>query len=108
MKNFRQEGWTMDYANASGSTIVSGQGIVINTLVGFAVSDIADGTTGAVRVDGVVSTLSPTAEDIAQGVVLNFDATNQEFQLAAGDLDGCGVAFSDSGVGSTEVWVKIN
>jgi len=98
----------MDYANASGSEIAAGQGIVINTLVGFAVSNIPDGTTGAVRVDGVVKTLAPTGEDIAQGVVLNFDATAQEFQLAVGDLANAGVAFSDSGIGSTEVYVKIN
>ena len=108
MKNFRQEGNIWDYTNGSGSTIASGTGVVINTVVGFAVSDIPDGETGAVRVQGVVKTLAPTGEDIAQGVVLNFDATNQEFQLAAGDLAACGVAASDSGNGSTEVWVQIN
>ncbi len=108
MKIYRHEGNIWDYPNASGSTIVAGQGVVIGTVVGIAVSDIADGETGAVRVKGVVEFAKPSGENISQGVALNFDETNQEFQLAAGDLTGAGTASMAAGSGTTTVMVALN
>lgn len=108
MKSFIQHGDIWDYANASGSTIPAGTGVVINTVVGVAVSDIPNGAVGAVRVKGVVAFANPTAEVVAQGVALNFDATAQEMQLAAGDLANAGVAVTAAGSGVTVVWVSLN
>lgn len=106
MKTYIHEGNIWDHTPASALT--SGQGVVINTVVGVAVNDIAANETGAVRVQGVVQFACPSAEDIQQGALLNFDATNQEFQLAAGDLAGAGVASNDAGPGTTVVWVSLN
>lgn len=108
MQTYIQQGDIWDYANTSGSTITAGTGVVINTVVGVAVSDIPDGTTGAVRVKGVVQFANPTAEVVAQGVALNFDATAQEMQLAVGDLAGAGTAVTAAGDGVTVVWVSLN
>ena len=108
MKTFIQQGDVWDYANASGSTIAAGTGVIINTVLGVAVSDIPDGAVGAVRVKGVVQFANPTAEVVAQGVSLNFDETAQEMQLAAGDLANAGVAMNDAGSGVTVVWASLN
>ncbi len=108
MRNYRQPGHVWDYTNSSGSTIAAGTGVIIGTVVGFAVDDIADGETGAVIVRGVIETAKPSAETIGQGVSVNFDATNQEFQLAAGDLANAGTAAMPAASGETIVWVDIN
>ncbi len=108
MRNYRSEGKIWNYTNGGGSTITSGTGVVINTVVGVAVTDIAVGETGAVRVDGEFEFACPTAEDIGQGVALNFDAAAQEFQLAAGDLAGAGTSTVAAGVGVTKVTVVLN
>ncbi len=103
---YRHEGNIWDYT--PGTAVVSGQGIIIGTVVGVAIDDTAANELGAVRVQGVVEFAKPTAEAITQGALLNFDQTNQEFQLAACDLAGAGVATSDAGAGTTTVWVSLN
>ncbi len=103
---YRHEGNIWDHTPAG--AVVSGQGIIIGTVVGVAVNDIAANETGAVRVQGVVEFAKPSAEAITQGATLNFDETNQEFQLAAGDLAGAGVATANAGSGETTVWVSLN
>lgn len=108
MKIYRQSGDIANYTNSTGSTIAAGTGIIINERVAFAIDDIEDGEVGAVRVRGVVETAKPSAEDIGQFVTLNWDATAQEFQLAAGDLAACGVAHEPAGAGATTVLVDIN
>ena len=106
MKTYRHEGNIWDHTPTS--AVVSDQGIIIGTVVGIAVNDIAANATGAVRVQGVVEFAKPSAEDITQGATLNFDETNQEFQLAAGDLAGAGVAAAPAGAGVTTVYVSLN
>ncbi|MDJ0792472.1 MAG: DUF2190 family protein [Acidimicrobiia bacterium] len=106
MKTYRHEGNIWDHT--PGTALTSDQGVIIGTVVGIAVSDIAANEKGAVRVKGVVEFAKPSAETITQGATLNFDETNQEFQLAAGDLAGAGVATADAGAGETTVWVALN
>ncbi len=52
-KNFIQEGDVLQYANASGSTIVSGQAFLMGAMLAIAVVDIANNASGSVSVEGV-------------------------------------------------------
>lgn len=50
MTNIVKRGSTLDYTNASGSTIAAGAAILINDVIAFAVADIANGASGPVEV----------------------------------------------------------
>lgn len=106
MKTYRHEGNIWDHT--PGADVSSDQGVIIGTVVGIAVNDIKSGEMGSVRVKGVVEFAKPSAETITQGATLNFDETNQEFQLAAGDLAGAGVAAAPAASGETTVYVALN
>lgn len=53
MKNFVKRGNVIDYPNATGNDINSGDLVFVGSLVGVAQTDIAAGTTGAVLLEGV-------------------------------------------------------
>jgi predicted RecA/RadA family phage recombinase len=53
MKNFIQEGETLDYT--APSNVVSGQLVQLGSLHGVAVADITSGEVGAVKLEGVYS-----------------------------------------------------
>jgi predicted RecA/RadA family phage recombinase len=112
MKKYIQDGEVLDYSNASGSTILSGAVIVIGTLIGVAVADIADGTTGAVRVSGVVNLAKTSATVIAMGDSLDYDVSTSTFSKigtpATGDVIACCVAAAAAGSGVTTVDVMLN
>lgn len=106
MKNFVQEGERINYTNATGSDIASGDVVVIGNLVGIAVTDIADASTGAVALEGVYSLTKETPLAISQGDELFWSVANNEVTKTATDKP-IGVAFAGAGSADTTVDVKI-
>lgn len=104
-------GNVIDFTNGSGSTITSGSPVVVGSLLGVAIADIADGETGAVDLDGVYVLPKASAAVFAQGAPVNFDISEGEFIATAGttgDLIGGSVAFEAKGATTTTVAVRLN
>ena len=80
MKTYVQEGAVLDHV-ASGA-ISSGAVVLIGSMGGVAIADIADGETGAVLVEGVVSLAKNTSTSMAVGDIPYWDLSAG--QLAAG------------------------
>jgi predicted RecA/RadA family phage recombinase len=110
--NYHQDGTTVHYTNGTGSDIASGAPVVIGALLGVAVTDIADGHSGAVITEGVVELPKATGSAIAQGAAVDFDlsagAIDGSITPAAGDLLGCGVAWAAAEAADEVVMVKLN
>lgn len=112
-KNYVQAGEVVDFTNGTGSDIASGDVVPMGSLIGVAITDIPDGETGAVGIEGVWEMPKVSAAVIAAGETVTWDASAGAFEdnqatPATGDLtDGC-VAVAAAGNGDTSVMVKIN
>lgn len=110
-KNYIQAGEVIDFT--AGADISSGAVVVVGSLVGVAITDIANGDIGAVSVEGVWELPKVSAAVIGAGETVNWDTSAGAFDdnqatPATGDLtDGC-VAVEAAGNGDTTVKVKIN
>lgn len=82
MKNYIQPGNTIDWV-VTGSAVVSGQTIVIGSIVGVAVTDGAVGETIAVTVEGVFKVAKATAA-ITLGAPVYWDADGNPVGGTAG------------------------
>lgn len=101
--NFIQRGSVWDYT-PSGSSVSSGDVVVMGAVLGVALADIADGATGAVQVDGVFSLPKVTAAVVAQGETVVWDVSLGKFDddqmtPASGDVSAAAVAV-EAGTGS--------
>lgn len=63
MKNIISDGKIINYTNSTGSKINSGDVVVLGKFCGVAVTDIANGATGAVSVEGVFDIEKKTSSD---------------------------------------------
>lgn len=112
-KNYVQAGEVVDFTNGTGSDIASGDVVPMGSLIGVAITDIPDGETGAVGVEGVWEMPKVSAAVIAAGETVTWDASAGAFDdnqatPATGDLtDGC-VAVAAAGNGEETVLVKLN
>ncbi len=111
--NYIQAGNVLDFTNDTGVDISAGAIIVLGSLVGVAVSDIADGEVGAVAVEGVWRLPKVTTEEIGAGDYLTFDVSAGGFihgdtTPATGDLVGGCVAMEAAANGVSTVLVKLN
>lgn len=110
--NIVQEGKVLNWTNATGSAVVSGQMVRIGTLLGVAITDIANGATGDVQVAAVWRLPKVTATVIAVGAAVDFVAATGLIDTgitpAAGDLQNCGTATAAAGNGDTTVDVLLN
>ena len=110
--NYHQDGTTVHYTNATGSDIASGAPVVIGSQLGVAIVDIADGDSGAVRMEGVFALPKAATTVIAQGAAVDYDgsagAIDGDITAAAGDLIGCGVAWAAAATADELVMVKLN
>lgn len=98
MRNFVEEGEVKDWTNDSGGDVVSGQVVKMSHTLGIAVTDIASGAVGAVRVQGVYTVPKVTAAVFAVGEKLLWDVSAGKFDDAAatpatGDVMGAAVAW---------------
>jgi predicted RecA/RadA family phage recombinase len=97
MDNYVDSGSTVNYTNASGSTIAAGSIVAAGHCLGVAIADIADGETGALQVKGKVTAPKVSAAVFAVGEKLVWDASAGAFDdsaavPASGDLTGAAVA----------------
>jgi predicted RecA/RadA family phage recombinase len=103
--NFIQKGDTLKYTNGTGSDIASGDIVKINSLVGVALVDIADGASGAVATEGVYQVDATSSAAISQGAAVYFDGT--EMTPTAEDNTFVGFAWAAKAEAGTTVQVKL-
>ena len=101
----------------AGATISSGDVLVLGTnstlIMGVALEDIANGSIGAVAIEGVYNLPKVSAAVIVQGESVIWDSSASEFDdnqatPASGDISACCVAVEAAGNGVTTVAVKLN
>jgi len=81
-KNYRGKGETIDYTNA-GTAILSGAVVVMGSMIGIALVDIANGATGSVLLEGKFDMPKVDAAVIAFGEEVLYDSSASEFDDAA-------------------------
>lgn len=112
MDNYQQDGNIINYTNA-GSAILAGSVVKMQNRLGIAVTDIANGATGAVRVRGVVSGVPKVSAAVfVQGEKLLWDVSSGAFDdsaatPAAGDVMGAAVAWAAGGNGETTCTIDL-
>lgn len=114
--NYIQKGDVIDYTNASGSTITSGTAIKLSHCIGVALTDIADGATGAVAIEGVFSLPKVSAAVFAVGEKLIWDVSgnsgagafdDSSATPASGDVTGAAIAVKAGANNETTCTVKL-
>ena len=109
---YQQAGDVFQYTNSSGSTIASNTVVKMGNILGVAQADIANGSTGPVKVTGVFEVPKVSAAVIAQGESLTWDVSAGAFDdnaatPATGDVTGApAVAFEAAGNGVTTMMVR--
>jgi predicted RecA/RadA family phage recombinase len=109
---FQQPGEVVDYVNGTGSAIASNDVVVLGTVLGVALVNIAAGETGAVQIEGVFVVPKVSGAVIAQGETLTWDVSAGAFDdnaatPATGDVTGAAAfAFAAAGNGVTSLAVK--
>lgn len=105
-QNFIQPGDIMDYTNG-GSAITSGSPVVVGSMVGVALVDIANGATGSVQFTGVFRVAKKADDVVTQGAPIYWDAGNEEATVTETDNALMGVAWTAQAGSDTEVDVKL-
>jgi len=112
--NYVQEGNTIQYT--AGADISSGDVVVIGSngdaIIGVALVDIANGSTGSVAIEGVFTVAKVSAAVIAQGEYVVWDASVSEFDdnaatPASGDVVDGAIAWESAGNGVTSIAIKL-
>lgn len=106
MKNYKEKGDVLDYTNATGSDIASGDVVIVGNLVGIAVTDILDTEAGAVNLTGAYELTKDTPLAISQGDELFWSVADQEVTKTATDKP-LGTAFVAAASNDTTVIVKL-
>lgn len=108
--NYKQPGKVIDYTAAA--DITAGSVVKIKNILGVALTDIANGDTGSVQIDGVFEVPKVSGAVIAQGESLTWDVSAAAFDdnaatPATGDVTGApAVAFEAKGNATTTLLVK--
>ena len=110
MKNFTGKGAVLDHL--ASADLTGGAPVVMGDSVGVAVGDIANGSTGAVAVEGVYELAKVSGTAWTQGAALDFDASEGAFTVnlsaTGGDVTGAGIAAADAPAGATMGLVKLS
>ena len=99
-------GDVIDYV--AGSAISSGQVLLIGARVGVALAAIANGATGAVRMQGIFTIAKLTTDVVTQGALLYWDNTNNRMTLTSAGNTLAGYATKAAGNGVTTVEINLN
>lgn len=110
MKNFVQNGAVIDYT--AGADISAGAVVELQHCLGVAVTDIANGATGAVAIEGVFTLPKVSGAVFAVGEKLIWDTSVDAFDDSAaipatGDLTGAAIAVKAGANGETTCTVKL-
>lgn len=106
----------VDYT--AGADITSGSPVVLGATaggmvtVGIALTDIANGATGAVAIRGTFNMAKVSAAVITQGETVNWDTSESGVEdnahtAATGDVEDFGIAMESAGNGVTTVAVQL-
>ena len=106
--NFVQEGCSLNYTNGTGNDIAGGDVVVYGSLLGVAETDIPDGETGTVHVEGVWNLPKATGTALDAGDRVYWDADNSLIKKtkAAGYVLA-GTVTDDAASGDTTVNVRL-
>ena len=104
--NFVQEGKSLNYT-PSGSSLASGDFVLIGTIGGVAKTAIADGKTGAVHISGVFS-VAKASGAVTQGQKLYWNSTNSNLTTTATGNTLVGVAAEAAASGDANVKILLN
>lgn len=108
--NYVAEGKVVNYT--AGADITAGSVVKMNKLLGVALTDIANGATGPVQIEGVFDCPKVTGAVIALGESLTWDVSAGNFDDSAatpatGDVTGAAaVAMEAAGSGVLTIAVK--
>jgi len=108
-KNYRSPGEHITYTAAA--DVVSGQAVVIGTLLGVSLTDVATGATGEAAIEGVWELPKLSTAVITAGAALIWDISAGQFIIAApaaGDLLAAATAIAAAGNGTATVFAKLN
>lgn len=111
--NYQQPGEVMDWTNATGSDVASGDIVPVSGVLGCALVDIANGVSGSVQITGVFVAPKVSGAVIAQGETLTWDVSAGAFDdnaatAATGDITGAAaIAWEAAGDGATTLAVKL-
>jgi predicted RecA/RadA family phage recombinase len=106
MKNYVQPGRVLDHVAAA--DIDSGDVVVMGQRIGVAMTDIANGKTGAVAVEGLATLPVVTAGAIAQGALVYWDVADGEINASSGGNIPAGYAAKAKVSGDTTIVVQLN
>lgn len=100
-----QRGDVIDWVNGTGSAVASDDVVKIGQILGVALVDIANGSTGSVAIRGVFTVPKVTAAVIAQGESLTWDVSVSKFDdnaatPATGDVTGPPAVAFEAGTSS--------
>lgn len=112
MKNSIQKGDYIEWSNGTGSDVASGDVVPLQHCVGVAVTDIADGESGTLAIEGVFEVPKVPAAVFAAGEKLIYDDSAAQFDdssatPAAGDLTGAAIAVEPGANAETTAVVKL-
>jgi len=106
-QNSIQPGNSIDYTNSTGSDIASGDVLVLGSHIGIAGTDIPDGETETVHLEGIFE-LPKAAEALAAGIDAYWDATAGDITATVGTNTPAGMVTKAAASGDTTVEVRIN
>ena len=103
-----QAGKVLDYTNAGGDNIASGDGVLIGAKLGVALTTIAAGTTGSVQICGVFALPKLSTDNMTQGAAVYWDNANKRLTLTSDGNTLAGVAAAAAAATTTSVNVLLN
>jgi predicted RecA/RadA family phage recombinase len=109
-QNFIISGEVLQLTNSTGATITSGSPVFVGRLVGVALGNIANGTSGAVKTDGVFSFAKEvgSGKGITQGAAVAWDSTNSVVTKTLSGNKFLGYATQTVGDNGTTIEVTID
>ncbi|MBA7935646.1 DUF2190 family protein [Klebsiella sp. RHBSTW-00215] len=105
-KNYIQAGATIPLKNAGSEDVLSGDPVVVGSMIAVAITDIAAGDVGDGFAEGVFLLPKLPADAVTAGTKVYLKAGN--VQLDETDAVLAGVAWEDAAAGVTVLEVKIN
>lgn len=106
--NYLYTGDVLDYTNGGSTDISSGAPVLLGSRLGVALADIPVGGVGSVRMSGVFTLAKLSTDDVEQGELLYWDATNARLTATASTHKLAGYAAFAAGAGVTTVAIKLN
>ncbi len=93
--------------HTAGADISSGDLVVMNTIAGVAVTDIANGEVGSVQISGIF-TLAKATGAISQGAKVYWNSSNSNVTTTASGNTLIGVAAAGAASGDATIDVLLN